>query len=101
MEAAEDFNGFVEAHLSGKIDKRKKADFAKILETSAHLLESEIIAGKTKLLESLFKAETWDALHSSIESFDLNTNEEIKNNSLKILQLITLIIPKRGRKQHK
>lgn len=91
---AEDFNSFVQGHFSGKIDKRKKGDFAKTLETAAQLLETEISAEKSK--ENLFSSDTWAALHDAILSFDLNKNEEIKRNSLIILQLISLIIPKRG-----
>lgn len=98
-ETTEDFNSFLLAHLTGKIDKRKKGEFAKILETAHHLLETEITAGKTKNLESLFKEEAWTALHDAIEAFDLNKNEEIMKNSLKLLQLISVIIPKRGKEK--
>lgn len=98
MEEAGDFNSFVQAHFSGKIDKRKKGDFSKILETVAQLLETEILT-KSNQLESIFKAETWAALQDAISSFDLNKNEEIRKNSLIILQLLSLIIPKRGKRK--
>ena len=97
-EVSEDFNNFLQAHLSVKIDRRKKGDFAKTLETAHRLLETEITAEKTRNLETLFVVENWTALHVAIEGFDLNNkNEEIMKYSLKLLQLMTLIIPKRGK----
>lgn len=97
-EEAGNFNNFIQTNLiGGKIDKRKKGDFVKTLETARQLLETEIFTEKTKNVETLFNPDTWTALHDAIESFDLNKNEEIRKISLQLLQIFVLSIPKRGK----
>lgn len=87
-----DFNKFLKDHFSGKIDKRKKNEFTKLLETCKLLLQTEI--NQTRNFESLFQEENWKILLAALEGFDLSKNEELQKVSLELLQLFSVITPK-------